>query len=182
MKDTSKFTKKWITSSHSMNEIRQWITDLKYFKYFRAFGGHMNDGDSFKMCLKFNDANELLEIIDALGFRLNESILIKKNEYDFVTPEYYKIKEYPQFIKPGHQIALDVEWFLWITKNSIIISIAGTGSDNKFEVSTKDFEKCIEFEKLVNDQCLSKNISSEFNYELGCISIENYPDLFKNIN
>lgn len=181
MKDSFKYSKKWIKQRHPLNEIRVWLRDLKHFRYFRAFGGHMNDGDSFKISFKFNDFNELIVIMNSLGFHLDTAILTPSNEYEIVTPEYDKISDYPEYIKPGHQELLGVNWFLWIADLTLTITIAGTGIEHNYDVTDEDFKKCLEFEKLVNERDLNKYIDETLNVKSGCISVENYPDLFKNI-
>ena len=181
MSDNFKFSKKWIKQRHSLNEIRVWLRDLKYFKYFRAFGGHMNDGDSFKVSLKFKDFNELITIMNLLGFHLDKAILKSSNDYEIVTPEYDKINDYPEFVKPGHQEVLSVNWFLWIADHSLTITIAGTGIEHNYDVTNEDFEKCLEFEKLLDERDLNRYIDKTLNIKSGCISAVNYPDLFKNI-
>jgi hypothetical protein len=142
----------------------------------------MNDGDSFKICLNFEDLYDLIITLNLLGFNLIKSILNVENEFDVLTPEYDKIKEYPEYIKPGIQTAFGTEWILSIQEGKLIISIAGTGLESKYDVTDLDFKKCVMFESLLEEKNLTKMIDTNFNYKSGCISVENYPDLFKNIN
>ena len=187
--DSYKFSKKWIKQRHSINEIRLWLTDLHYFKYFRAHGGHMNDGDSFKICLNFDNINDLKQIIQKLGFKLLSVDIFASGQFDEVTFEEFKhipsstdtIKSFPEYLKPGIQYNLDTEWFLWVVDNKLTFRISGTGIENKFDVSDYDFKKCKEMEKLLIESNLIHKIDSDFNYRSGCISLENYPELFKNI-
>lgn len=182
MTDTFKFSKKWIKKRHSINEIRMWLSELEFFRYFRAFGGHMNDGDTFKMCFKFNKIDELIIIMESLNFQIRKATINIENEYDIISSEYEKVEEYPDFIKPGIQESINVNWFLWIDKNQLIISIAGTGTENNFDVTENDFKKCQEMEFLIKKKKLTDKIDKHFNHKSGCISVENYPHIFKNIN
>jgi len=142
-----KLSDSWICETHSKAMISNWVNNLKYFYYKRAWGGHANDGDEFIAHIDFENDDDLMSKLIALG------IEIKKIPNDFPRPivgktyagdEYSKFK--PEIAKlkieqPCHTSIFGVKCFVYVSRG-IEIKISGGLDGNLYEVSDVDFENC----------------------------------------
>ncbi len=56
---------------HSFDEVRELNRRLKYFRYFRAYGGFANDGDSLDAAIRYDSSEDLLCVLSELGIKTN---------------------------------------------------------------------------------------------------------------
>ena len=60
----------YLFESHPEATLRQWARRLKKFRFFRAYGGHANDGDSLDVSYAYQDASDLQRFFAHLGVKL----------------------------------------------------------------------------------------------------------------
>jgi len=54
-----KLSDNWLFERHSKQTIREWLGQLRYYYFKRAWGGHANDGDEFQAAFAFTDRQDL---------------------------------------------------------------------------------------------------------------------------
>lgn len=183
--ELDKLSENWLFRQHSKHTIREWVRQLRYFYFKRAWGGHANDGDDFQVGFIFSNKDDLVNKIGLLGLALNsipETHPRPVLGQLYSTAEFEKFKSeiqiYPDLEQPGRSVIYGFKTFIWVNENSIKISISGTKDNNRYEVSEEDFIVCLELEKHfdklgwqnVHDKSLEKDIC--------CISRSRYPELF----
>ncbi len=154
---------------------------MKHFRYFRAYGGHANDGDSLDFALSYRKENELNDISSCLGLQ------IERFDTEPERPEVgksYTSKEFERFpslipgtkwIKqPGRCSIYGNESFVWATEDRVIVS-AGCGH---YEV-TDDIVDCAErIEDSIDLAELKDRIIDPPQDTLHYISPMNHPNEF----
>jgi hypothetical protein len=181
----NKLSDNWLFERHSKQTIREWLSQLRYFYYKRAWGGHANDGDEFQVAFAFMDRQDLLNKITQLGLAL------KSIPDDFPRPvigqpypadEYnilkIKIKQFTDLEQPGYTIIFGNKVFVWVYDYSIQITISGTKDDNRYEVTEDDLKVCIELEKQFDNLGWQKIIDNSLEKSICCISKTRYPELY----
>ena len=121
--------RRYLFATHSIEEVRSWNRRLKYFRYFRAFGGHANDSDSLDAAISYKDTNDLVAIMEQLGVRLSifsdePAKPVSGHEY---TPSEFEA--FPSIIpntnwikQPGHTEIFGHAVFIWCYEDRIMIS------------------------------------------------------------
>jgi len=139
----------YLFERHTISEIRSWYGRLQYFRYFRAYGGHANDGDSLDFAIKYRNENELLQILSRLSLKIDR---FDKEPERPISGKSYTLKEFERFpsiipstkwIKqPGRCTIHGNEAFVWATDDRIIVS-AGNGH---YEVTDDTVERAVRIE------------------------------------
>ena len=62
----------YLFECHSVEEVRDWNRRLKYFRYFRAYGGHANDFDSLDAAIRYDGVDDLMFVMGELGIKLTK--------------------------------------------------------------------------------------------------------------
>lgn len=124
----------YLYEQHSEAELKEWGARLRFFRYFRAYGGHANDGDSLDIALKYESTQSLIHLLRCLD--IGPFIFIEKPDQPIVGRSY-SFEEYSSFpslirdtewIKqPGHCEIWGVKVFVWCDSGLINIS-ASPGS------------------------------------------------------
>ncbi|MEO5910163.1 MAG: hypothetical protein ABIP95_04700 [Pelobium sp.] len=174
---TEKLSDNWLFQLHSKSTIREWLRQLRYFYFKRAWGGHANDGDEFQVAFTFTERQDLLNKVGQLGLNLNT---IPEDFPRLVTGQSYSSEEYNNFkneIKqfkdleqPGDSIIFGHKAFIWVHHNSIHITISGTRDDDRYEVTEDDLKVCIQLEKQFDNLGWQKNIDKSLEKNVCCIS------------
>ena len=181
-----KLSDNWLFERHSRQTIREWLGQLRYFYYKRAWGGHANDGDEFQVAFLFTDKEDLLNKIGQLGLTLNVIPNDSKRPIigqPYPADEYNKfkneIKQFTDLEQPGKTIIFGKKVFIWILNNSIQIIISGTRDGNRYEVTEDDLNVCIELEKQFDNLSWQTIIDKSLEKSVCCISQTKYPELYK---
>ena len=183
--ETEKFSDKWLFQNHSKNEIMSWIQNLKYFNFFRAWGGHNNDGDRFEVTFNFNSKQDLLEKLNRLGVIINFVPADTPQPVvgvSYPSSEYWKFKslvrQFPDIEQPGGTIINDIPCSIYIGENYFQISVAGTKDGDYYSVTNSDFEVAKQLESFF--ETLSPKLERDFEIEknAACISQTKYPELY----
>jgi|LakMenEpi03Aug12_release.lakeMendotaPanAssembly.Ray.scaffolds.fasta_scaffold11422_2 hypothetical protein len=180
-----KLSDNWLFERHSKQTIREWLRQLRYFYFKRAWGGHANDGDEFQVAFAFTDRQDLLNKIGQLGLTLNtipddfpRPIIGKPYPADEYNKFKNEIKQFTGLEQPGHSVIFGHKAFVWVNDNSIQITISGTRDDNRYEVTGDDLNVCIELEKQFDNLVWQKIIDKSLEKSVCCISQTKYPELY----
>ena len=140
----------YLFQQHSKTELKEWASRLDMFRYFRAYGGHANDGDSLDIALRYESSEELVVLTNKLGLTL---ITYSNKPEQPVTGESYSSEEYssfPSLIKdtewiqqPGHCCIFGFNVFIWCGNGLVHIS----ASPKSYVVTSKHIEVAEELEK-----------------------------------
>lgn len=159
---------------------------MRYFSFKRAWGGHANDGDEFRVAFTFTDRRDLITKVGQLGLTLNTipddfpRPVVGKS---YPSEEYKKfkneIKQFKDLEQPGLTMIFGHTVLVWITNNSIQITISGTRDGNHYEVTEDDLKVCMELEKIFDNLDWKKDIDKSLDESVCCISRTNYPELFE---
>ncbi len=178
---TEKLSEIWLFEKHSESEVKSWLKKLKYGFFKRAYGGHANDGDSFEIWLNYKTEKEFFEILGKLKIELNSipsnsPKAIPGKSYSSKEFEKFKneIKDYPNFEQPMHIEIYEIPSFCWIGNGRITFSFT-----NRYEITETDFNNCLKLESIIEKNDLGKNVSSDYENWITCISRKVYPELFE---
>jgi len=167
--EIERLSDKWLFERHSKEEISRWVNDLKYSYFIRAWGGHANDGDEFKLTLNYKNKSDLSDTLKKLGISIK---LLPKNQ-----PE--SVSDVPEFEQPRHIDLNHIKCFCWIENGKISFSLSGGQDGDLYEVTETDFENCKKLEQLIVDNNLTGMISRDLENNVTCISKARYAGLFE---
>ena len=180
-----KLSDNWLFERHSKQTIREWLRQLRYFYFKRAWGGHAGDGDEFQVAFSFTDRQDLINKVAQLGLTLNtipDDFPRPVKGQSYPADEYNKfkneIRQFTDLEQPGHTIIFGHKVFIWVHDNSIQINISGTRDDNCYEVTEDDFKVCIDIEKQFDNLDWQKYLDQSLEKSVCCISQTKYPELF----
>jgi hypothetical protein len=138
---------------HSEKELKNWASRLSMFRYFRAYGGHANDGDSLDLALRYNDIDELVLLIDRLG--VAPTIYKEKPDQPMPGKSYPGdvFSSFPSLIEGtewieqlGHCEIFGVKVFIWCGAGLITIS----ASPKSYVVTSEHVKAAEELEKSLD--------------------------------
>jgi hypothetical protein len=122
--------KQYLFESHPESILRAWANRLRLFRFFRAYGGHANDGDSLDVAYRYQGVDELRMFFSYLGINLVT--------YDEQPPQpkagvSYRGEEFGRFPslipatewiqQPGHCLIAGQRAFVWCERGTIKISV-----------------------------------------------------------
>jgi hypothetical protein len=175
----------YLFETHSKGEIIKWATNLHYFYFIRAWGGHANDGDRFEAVIKYADRQDLINKLAKLD------ISFQKIPEDYPEPivgkaystnefETFKnsIKDFRDLEQPGNTCVKGIKCFIWIESGEILFSISGTDDNNPYNVSNADFESCKSLERIFDANNFKDVKGTGIERQPNCVSESNYPNLF----
>lgn len=121
----------YLFERHSEAQLRAWAVRLAFFRFFRAFGGHANDGDSLDVAFAYHGADQLVFFFAQLGielFRFSD----KPSQPELgVTYRGSAFSSFPSLIpgtrwirQPGHCEVGGVGVFIWCGADQIKISLS----------------------------------------------------------
>lgn len=141
----------YLFESHSEETYKKWAKRLHLFRFFRAYGGHANDGDSLDVVYAYRTHSELTGFFNDLGIVLRK---YDKKPAQPVRGKRYRGDEFQQFPdlipdthwleQPGHCHVAGVKTFIWCANSQIKISI-----HSGYMVSVSDFENAEKLEMVL---------------------------------
>lgn len=152
----------WLFETHSREELSSWVKQLKFFYFFRASGGHANDGDLFKASIKFSNKQDLAYKLSKMGISSSALPVGSKSASE----------------QPLYQMINGNRCFVWVQGRSITVSVFGAEGD-LYSVSEKDFQICKNIEKLFDQAEFQGQKSRNSERSICCISQEKYPELYE---
>lgn len=144
----------YLYEQHSESELKEWASRLQFFRYFRAYGGHANDGDSLDIAFKYESTEELINLLGRLG--IEPTIYAEKPDQPvpgtrYTHEEYISfpslIRETEWIKQPGHCEIWDVRVFIWCENGLINIS----ASPGSYVVTTEHVGSAEKLEKKLGD-------------------------------
>ena len=183
--DIEKFPDKWLFQDHTKSEIKNWVRQLHYFYFARAWGGHNDDGDRFVASFSYGSKESLIDTLNRLGLQIN--VLPPDTPRPVVgvsypAEEFWKFKisvnRFPDLEQPGSTNINSFPCHIYIDDTKINISISGTKDDNFYAVTTRDFEVCKELEIFFDRLNLRDDKNYEIEKDAACVSRMKYPELF----
>jgi hypothetical protein len=147
-----KHSESWLFQKHKPETVQRWVQSLHYFTFYRAAGGHANDGDMFTVTFEFGRENDCKAILQQLGLTTAE-------------------------LKPGPTSVFGRTIFLQFNPLAIEISVSGSKDGNYYEVSDEDFKTCMELEQSFEKLNLGQFISRKQN-NICLITPDRYPELW----
>jgi hypothetical protein len=133
---------------HSKEQIINWVNTLRHSYFIRAWGGHANDEDSFRLALTFTSQEDLQHIINTLSI--------------------------PQQL--GSVNIHDIPCHCEAHQGDLAFYFSGTAKP--YQVTEADFNNCRKFEALIELKELTPKVSTKFESLSTCISRSSYPELF----
>ena len=184
--EIEKFQNKWLFQVHSKDELKEWVKQLRYFYFVRAWGGHNDDNDRFVASFRYNSKENLLDKLQRLGIKAN--ILPPDTPRPVVgvsypADEFWKFKitvrRFADLEQPGKTTINSLPCHIYIDDGSIQISVSGTKNGNVYEVTNEDLEICKQLESFFDKLDLQSERDFEIEKDAGCISRNKYPELFE---
>ena len=144
----------YLYKHHSESQLRDWASRLKMFRYFRAYGGHANDGDSLDVAFRYTSVESLLSIFESIGY---VPTVFKKKPDQAVAGIRYTHEEYssyPSLIEktewiqqPGYCEIFGVQVFIWCGNGIVTIS----ASPGNYQVTSEHVEAAEKLEKNLRE-------------------------------
>lgn len=136
---------------HSESELRDWARRLALFRFFRAFGGHANDGDSLDVVFAYHTPEQLESFLTNLGITLLKFDTRPPQPQLGVSYRGDLLTEFPSLIagsqwwqQPGHCEINGISAFVWCSADSIKISVG-----DRYAVSEKNVQDAEKIETLL---------------------------------
>lgn len=174
----------WLFQRHTEDEIKKWIRNLEYSYFIRAWGGHANDGDEFSLTLRYDNQNDLLDILNRLNLKLSviprdhpRPIAGKAYTHDEYSVFRSEIEDYPGYEQPGRIEVNGIKCFCWIEAGNVEFTFSGAADGNLYEVSELDFQNCRMIEQIISQKQLVDRVSRDCENSVTCISKRRYPTL-----
>ena len=130
----------YLFEGHSEMELRAWARRLKLFRFFRAYGGHANDGDSLDMAFAYKGEGQLESFFAKLGIELVKFDVQPPQAEIGVSYKGSMLARFPSLIRgttwlkqPGHCEIAGVKVFIWCDAEKIKISLG-----DPYEVTEKN--------------------------------------------
>ena len=121
---------RYLFESHSEATLREWAKRLHMFRFFRAFGGHANDGDSLDVAFAYKDTAELKQFFSHLRIHLIEYSSPPPQPVLGISYPGDVYETFPSLIpgtliaQPKHCMLFGHKVFVWCTSEVIKLSIA----------------------------------------------------------
>lgn len=113
---------------HDPETLLRWVTTLRFVRFYRAIGGHANDGDEFRIGFLFTDPQTLTKFLKFFSFRTPPT-------QD--TGAWGTIREIPLFVL--------------VRETAVECIFAGAEGSSMYGVSEEDFQRAHAFEKLIEE-------------------------------
>jgi|GEM_PF-887315 len=148
------FSFQGLFQQHSNQTIRTRIEGLHYFCFTRTRGRHAGIKNSFTADFGYGNRQDLLHKIKQLGITLQTIPVVFPKP---ITADNYipgecrenksEIRRFKYYEQPGHTQLFGQPAFVWITDNSITISVSGSRNGNYCAVTADDLVVCLAIEK-----------------------------------
>ncbi len=148
---SDKHSRDWLCQQHSFDKIKHWVNSLSFVYFFRAFGGHANDSDTFETRFTYTNKNDLEKILMKLDIEgLNDK----------------KIS--------GRAMIKNHEWFIYIDDQRKRITLFRS---TDYNVTDSDFGAALDLDKTIKELKLDEKVDRDIIYRPCCVSRERYSEL-----
>lgn len=115
------------------------------FRFFRAYGGHANDGDSLDVAYRYNTVEELERFLRNLGVPLVKFIRPPPQPEPGVAYSGDEFAKFPSLImgtrwvqQPGHCVIADQKVFVWCDAGLVKMSVGQSYQITEQDVSAAE--------------------------------------------
>jgi hypothetical protein len=136
----------YLFREHSEEFLSSWARRLKYFRFFRALGGHANDADKIVLALGYDGQEDLIWLLNDLGIpylRFPEKPQQPEPRKRYAGSEFEK---FPLLIpgtvwieQPKRKIINAIEVFIWGYQERIEFSVIGS-ADKRWDIGETEFQ------------------------------------------
>lgn len=169
----------YLFERHPETTLRAWAGKLHFFRFFRAYGGHANDGDSLDAAFAYKEADQLESFFAHLGIELVKFDVKPPQPELGVSYRGTVMTRFPSLIagttwikQAGHCEIAGVKVFIWCDADKIKISIA-----DQYEVSEKNVADAEKVETVLAQVTLERIDPPHDTHNYICPKY--YPDYFK---
>ena len=119
----------YLFREHSEKKLRRWARRLKFFRFFRALGGHANDGDSLDVSFAYKEPAQLDTFLADLGVDLVKFDAPPPQPSPGVAFQGDVFLQFPSLIddtlwqQPGQCDITGIEIFIWCHAGVVKISL-----------------------------------------------------------
>lgn len=136
--------------AHSEAELREWVSRLRLFRYFRAYGGHANDGDSLDVAFRYDGEAELVRFLDRLGVQVSVFHEAPPQPTPGAGYSSEDFSAFPSLVsgtqwieQPGHRTIFMKPVFIWCSEATVEVS----ASPSSWTVTEDDVRAAEELEE-----------------------------------
>ena len=170
----------YLFETHSEAELQAWAKRLKFFRFFRAHGGHANDDDSLDIAFAYKTTSELVSFLHDLGVEIVNFEVMPPQPETGVSYQGDVFAKFPSLVngttwmkQPGHCKIMDINVFIWCEADRVKISL---GED--YTVSEKNVSDAEKLEKILAGVTLERIDPPRDTKNYICPKY--YPDYFNN--
>lgn len=168
----------YLFESHDEATLRNWARRLNLFRFFRAYGGHANDGDSLDVAYRYDSIQGLRDFFAFLDMALVEHSERPPQPVPGVAYPGDEYARFPSLIpgtkwieQPGHCEIAGRRAFIWCTEGQIKLSLA-----SGYVVSENDVASAEALEPVLREAPLARIEPPIDN--LNCVCPKYYPQFF----
>lgn len=132
--------RQYLFASHPEGTLRAWAKRLDMFRFFRAFGGHSNDGDELVLVLGYRSSDELLAFFEFVGIDLVRYEVRPARPEPGKSHPTGEFGRFPSLIpgtrwiaQPEHQEIGGQKVFVWCSRDQVTITVG-----SEYEVGEAD--------------------------------------------
>lgn len=168
----------YLFRDHPEDELRAWARSLRFFRFVRAGGGLLNDGDRLMAALRFRGREDFLALCAALGLlveRTAEHVSIAADTRGRSFEERTPIQILPEFLQTGSAIVGDVPCYTWVSPGARL-EIFVTDAADAYTVTASAVEAAREIERTLEGH--AGRIVDPPEDSRYCICPKRYPELW----
>lgn len=149
---------RYLFQQHAEAELRAWARRLTLFRFFRAFGGHANDGDSLDVVYAYANEAQLVSFLTRLGIEIVTFDVKPPQPESGVPYPGDAFMRFPSLIpdtawmaQPGHCKIMDIDVFVWCNGHHVKISL-----HDGYEVSERNVSDAERLEAVIAGAALQR--------------------------
>lgn len=134
--------RQYLFEVHAEATLRDWARRLRLFRFFRAYGGHANDGDSLQACFAYASEEQLLAFLADLGVSLVRYQVEPPQAKIGVSYSGAEFLTFPHLIdgtrwlrQPGHCDIAGIKVFVWCARGRVTFSLGSAYSVGENDVA-----------------------------------------------
>jgi hypothetical protein len=143
--------KQYLFEAHPEATLGSWARRLRLFRFFRAYGGHANDGDSLDVAYRYGSLQELESFLSELGIPLVKYTEHPPRPEREVSYSSEELATFPSLIagtewvrQPGPSVISGQKVFIWCEGGLVKISVGKT-----YQVTEEDVVSAEAVERLL---------------------------------
>jgi len=172
----------YLFMTHSEEEVRRWARGLRFFRLCRpSTAAHANEGDRCLAALRFSAEDELLEIMESLGVKINRLPPGSRSPavYRFDQRRMSPITQFPDLAQPGFQELNCVRTHIWVRGGVTrpgVIDLHISDPENPYEATERAFQGAQRVETLLfqhEDRIIDPPLDNKY-----CVCPKYYPQFW----